>query len=155
MTRFSSRAVLLLAVLALPGAALAGENKKARNAYPVKYEGGSLPLSRNKVKASLGGDEVVLAQRRQRIAVPAREIVEISCGSQVHRRVALPLVHIKDAETYYIGVSWAGDGGAARTEALFRVSGAEYRQLLASLERMTGKKAIDTRQIPTAVRYTL
>jgi hypothetical protein len=105
---------------------------------------------------------VVLAQRRHRIAVPGRDIMEISCGSQVHRRLGaavLNRLHLGEAETYYIGVAWA-DGrnegpGEAKTEVLFRVSGSDYRQILASLEQMTGKKAIDTTQTPTAVRYSL
>jgi len=163
--RLSSTALLLSAVLALPAAGLAREAKKPRLTYPVTYEGGNLALNRNRIKASLQSDEVVLAQRRHRIAVPVRDITGISCGSQVHRRVgapvlnAIPRLHLGQAETYYIGVAWAharGDAsGAAKTEALFRVSGGTYRRLLASLERMTGKKAVDTTQVPTAVHYSL
>jgi hypothetical protein len=163
--RISLTALAVSAVLALPVAGLAGEAKKARSTYPVTYEGGSLALSHNRIKASLESDEVVLAQRRHRIAVPVRDITEISCGSQVHRRVgaavlnAIPGLHLGEAETFYIGVAWA-DGsregsGAAKTEVLFRVSGSDYRQLLASLEQMTGKKAVNTTQVPTAVRYSL
>ena len=163
--RLSLTALVVSTVLALPVAGLAGEAKKARNTYPVTYEGGSLALSHNRIKASLESDEVVLAQHRHRIAVPVRDIMEISCGSQVHRRLgaavlnAIPRLHLGEAETHYIGVAWADgspDGsGAPKTEALFRVSGSDYRRLLASLERMTGKKAVDTTQVPTAVRYAL
>ena len=163
--RLSWTALAVSAVLALPVAGLAGEAKKARNTYPVTYEGGSLSLSHNRIKASLESDEVVLAQHRHRISVPVRDIMEISCGSQVHRRLgaaflnAIPGLHLGDAETHYIGVAWADgsrDGtGAAKTEVLFRVNGSDYRELLASLERITGKKAVDTTQVPTAVRYSL
>ncbi|HXN45522.1 MAG TPA: hypothetical protein VN893_02710 [Bryobacteraceae bacterium] len=163
--RLSLTVLIVSAVLALPATGLAGEPKKARSTYPVTYEGGNLALNHNRIKASLESDEVVLAQRRHRIAVPVRDITEISCGSQVHRRVgaavlnAIPGLHLGEAETYYIGVAWA-DGSpegpaAAKTEVLFRVSGSDYRQILASLEQMTGKKAIDTTQTPTAVRYSL
>ena len=163
--RLSLTVLAVSAALSLPVAGLAGEAKKVRNTYPVTYEGGSLPLSHNRIKASLGSDEVVLAQHRRRIAVPGRDIVEISCGSQVHRRLgaavlnAIPRLHLGEAETHYIGVAWADgsrDGSAAaKTEVLFRVNGSDYRQLLASLERMTGKKAVDTTQVPSAVRYSL
>ena len=163
--RISLMALVLSALLALPVAGLAGEAKKARSTYPVTYEGGNLALNHNRINASLESDEVVLAQRRHRIAVPVRDIMEISCGSQLHRRLgaavlnAIPLLHLGEAETYYIGVAWADGGrevsGAARTEVLLRVSGSDYREILASLERMTGKKAIDTTQVPTAVRYSL
>ena len=163
--RLSLTALAVSALLALPVAGLAGEAKKARFTYPVTYEGGNLALNHNRITASIESDEVVLAQRRQRIAVPVRDITEISCGSQVHRRVgaavlnAIPGLHLGETETYYIGVAWAdgrnGSSGAAKTEVLFRVSGRDYRQLLASLEQMTGKKAVDTTQVPTAVRYSL
>ena len=158
-------ALVVSAVLALPVAGLAGEAKKVRSTYPVTYEGGNLPLSPNRITASIESDEVVLAQHRHRIAVPVRDIMEISCGSQAHRRLgaavlnAIPGLHLGDAETYYIGVAWAdgrGAGsGAAKTQVLFRVNGSDYREILASLERMTGKKAVDTTQVPTAVRYSL
>ena len=159
--RLSLTALTVSALLALPVAGLAGEAKKARNTYPVTYEGGSLPLSHNRIKASIESDGVVLAQHRHRIAVPVRDIVEISCGSQVHRRLgaavlnAIPGLHLGEGETHYIGVAWAGGSQAAKTEVLFRVNGSDYRQLLGSLERMTGKKAVDTTQVPTAVRYAL
>ena len=129
----------------------AGEAKRVRTTYPVTYEGGNLALSHNKVKASIENDEVVLAQRRQRIAVPVGEITEISYGSQTHRRLGAAV--LGKAETHYVGVTWADN--ASRTEVLFRVDKGEYREFLASLERMTGKKAVDTSQVPTAVRYSL
>lgn len=161
----SLTALVVSAVLALPATGLAGEVKKASNTYPVTYEGGNLPLSHNRIKASLVSDEVVLAQHRHRIAVPVRDIMEISCGSQSHRRLgaavlnAIPGLHLGEGETHYIGVAWS-DGGsdgsaASKTEVLFRVSGSDYRRLLASLERVTGKKAVDTTRVPTAVRYSL
>jgi hypothetical protein len=159
--RLSLAALAVSAVLALPVAGLAGEAKKARNTYPVTYEGGSLPLSHNRITASIESDEVVLAQHRHRIAVPVRDIMEISCGSQVHRRLGaavlnvIPGLRLGDAETHYIGVTWTGGSRDGATQVLFRVNGSDYRELLASLERMTGKKAVDTTQVPTAVRYSL
>jgi hypothetical protein len=163
--RFSVTVLCLSAVLATPGASRAGEAKKVRSTYPVMYEGGSLPLRHNKVKARFETDEVVLAQRGRRIAVPLRDITEISCGNEVHRRLGaavlntVPLLRLGEVETHYIGVAWT-DGSrtgptAAKVEVLFRVNNGDYREFLASLERKTGKKAVDTRQVPTAVRYSL
>ena len=163
--RISLTALAVSVVLALPGAGLAGETKKVHNTYPVMYEGGNLPLSHNRITASVESDGVVLAQHRHRIAVPVRDIMEISCGSQVHRRLgaavlnAIPGLRLGETETHYIGVTWTDGGregtGAAKTEVLFRVNGGDYRKLLGSLERMTGKKAVDTTQVPTTVRYSL
>ncbi len=157
--RFHPALLFLSAALWLPNAGLAGEAKGVRNTYPLTYEGGNLPLGHNRVKASFERDRVVLWRRGQRIAVPGRDITEISCGSHAHRRLGaavlnvLPRVHIGEAEAHYVGLTWADR--ATRSEVLFRVSGSDYRQFLASLERMTGKKAVDTGHVPTVVHYAL
>ncbi len=163
--RFPLAFLCLAAALAAPGALLAREIKRTRTTYPVTYEGGNLPLSHKKVKASFDSDDVVLAQRRHRIAVPLRDITEISCRNEIHRRLGaavlstVPRLRLGEAGTYYVGVTWTDDrrtgDGAAKVEAIFRVNGGDYREFLASLERMTGKKAVDTSHVPTAVRYAL
>ena len=98
-----------LSIALLPAAALA---EQAGIAYPVTYAGGSLPLNHNKVRAAFGKDEVVFMQRGRRIAVPVKSITEISCGTEVRRRLGasvldvVPLMHLGEIETYYIGVAW-------------------------------------------------
>ncbi len=163
--RTSLSVLCLFAVLAVPNAGLAGEAKKARTTYPVTYEGGDLRLNRNKVKATFGQDAVVLAQHRHRIEVPVRDITEISCGDEVRRRLgaavldAVPRLRLGEAEAHYIGVAWTDNNGKgatpARVEAIFKVSGGDYWEFLGSLERLTGKKAIDTGRVPAVVRYAL
>jgi len=147
-------------VFVWPYAAVAGNGKSP--AYPVKYEGGSLQLGHRTVTATLTGDQILLRAGRQRIAVPAKSITEIAYGDGVRRRFGatvldvVPFVRLGEAEGHYVGVSWTGGGGSpAKSEALFRLSGSEYRDFLAALERLTGKKAVDTNQVPTVVRYGL
>jgi hypothetical protein len=131
----------------------------------VKYEGGSLRLVHRKVTATVGNEEVVLTNSRQRISVPAKSITEIAYGNEVRRRFGaavldvVPFKRLGEAETHYVGVSWLDEtrGGEkpAKSEAVFRLTNSEYRDFLAALERLTGKKAVDTNQVPTTVRYGL
>ena len=137
--------VLFLCFALLPSVALA----KKSSDYPATYAGGSLPLNHNRVRAELGTGEVIFIQHNRRIAVPAKNITEISCGAEARRR----LMHLGEAEDYYIGVTWSTTG-AAPSQVLLRLSRREYGQLLAALEQLTGVKAIDTNQVPTVVRYS-
>jgi len=146
-----------------PAAMVAGERSADSTNYPASYEGGSLPLRHSKVKATLGAGEVVLVQHGQRIAVPAARITEIACATGVRRRFGaavldvVPYMHLGETEDHYIGVSWIRDGDAGGTapkvEVLFRLNKGEYSSFLAGLERLTGKKAVDTNQSRTTVHY--
>jgi len=128
----------------LPAAPLA---KKAA-VYPATYAGGSLPLNHHKVRASFGNNEVVFMQGGSRIAVPVGTITEISCGTEVRRRL------VGESETYYIGVAWsAASGNDPRAQVLLKLNRGEYRVFLAALEQATGMKAIDTNRVQTIVRY--
>jgi len=135
--------------------------KKAA-AYPLTYAGGSLPLHQSKVRAALGKNEIVFMQHDRRIAVPVKNITEISCGTEVHRRLGasmldvVPLMHLGETENHYIGVSWTGENGStSRAQVLLKLSRAEYRDFLAALEQATGIKAVNTNQVPTVVHYQL
>jgi hypothetical protein len=127
-------------------------------AYPATYEGGSLPLPHHKVKVLLGGEELLLLQGHRRIVVPVKQIREISCGTQVHRRPgatvlgAVPFMRLAESEEHYVGVTWTED--SRDTAVLFRLDGGEYREFVAALERLTGIKAIDTFRVPSSVRYS-
>jgi hypothetical protein len=150
---------LFLSAALLPGAEPA---KKAATEYPATYAGGSLPLDHHKVLAALGKDEVIFMQGGQRIAVPVKSITQISCGTEVRRRLGasvldvVPLMHLGESADHYIGVAWAGASGkAARAQVLLKVSRGEYRDFLAALEQATGIKAVDTNQVPTVVRYRI
>lgn len=120
----------------------------ASGAYPVTYEGGSLPLNRSKVTARVDRGAVVFEQHGQRFAVPVQDITAISCGSDVHRW--MPMVK---TESYYIGLTWTI--GQREVEALFKMGGGEYRDFLKALEASTGKKAVDARKVGVVVHYGL
>jgi hypothetical protein len=142
--------------MAIPGAVLAAN-------YPANYEGGTLPFGHSKVKATLSENEVILVQHGRRIAVPASSITDIAYATGVHRRLGasvldvVPYMHLGESQNHYIGVSWTNDAATgARTpkaEVLFKLNKSEYSAFLSGLERLTGKKAVDTNRTLTAVRY--
>jgi|HubBroStandDraft_1064217.scaffolds.fasta_scaffold95147_3 hypothetical protein len=146
--------IFLITLVLLPSAVLA----KSPDAYPATYAGGSLPLNHHKVRATLGKDEVIFMQGGRRVAVPVKSITEISCGTEVRRRLGasvldvvpvMHMMHLGESETHYIGVTWTG------AQVLLKLSRAEYRDFLAALEHATGIKAVDTNQVPTVVRYQI
>jgi len=148
--------------MAFSGAGFAHEPKQAA-IIPASYEGGTLPLGHSKLKATLGTDEVVLIQHGRRISVPAASITEIACATGVHRRAGatvlgvVPYMHLGTAEDHYVGVAWVRDAAAGaktqKVEVLFKLNKSEYGVFIAGLERLTGKKAVDTNQTLTSVHY--
>ena len=86
---------------------------------PMKYEGGSLPLSQHdKLNTFVSKDEVVLVQGKKRFVIPVKDITEVSYGNDVHRRVGaavgvavltlgvgLMLLLVK-TKKHYVGIVW-------------------------------------------------
>jgi hypothetical protein len=147
-------------LLSIPG--FGGEAKPIGTAYPAQYQGGSLPLKQNNaVKAVVAGNEVVLVQHGQRFVVPVRNINEISCATDVHRRFGaavlrlVPLMDLDKVEDRYVGVTWTDNTRRGDRTVLFRLNHHEYRDFVAALERLTGKKAVNTNKTPTVIHYDL
>ena len=127
------------------------------NSYKVTYDGGSLP----NLKAGAGlhlyidQDRVrFLDNGREVASVPASAITEISYGQDVHRRVGSAiavgaftlglgaLMALSKSKKHFVGITWAdGDkkGGLA-----MQCDKNEYRGILAGLEGVSGKKAVDS-----------
>jgi len=146
--------VLLAAVLtiAIPISAVAGDN-----GYKVTYDGGSLP----NIKAGTGlklyvdGNQVRLLKDTADVTtIPASAITEVSYGQDVHRRVGTAvavgvftlglgaLTALSKSKKHFIGLTWAnGDqkGGLA-----IQCDKNDYRGILAGLEGISGKKAVDS-----------
>jgi hypothetical protein len=137
---------------AIPLAVWAGDN-----AYNVTYTGGSIPDVKvgTGLKLYIEGKQVRFAQdKKEVITIPASAITEISYGQDVHRRVGTAvavgvftlglgaLTALSKSKKHFVGVTWAnGDekGGLA-----MQCDKAEYRGILAGLEGITGKKAVDS-----------
>jgi len=138
--------------LAIPWSAFAGEN-----GYKVKYDGGSL----SDLKA--GADMRLVIESNQirlvndktdAVVIPASAVTEISYGQDVHRRVGAAiglavvslgigaLMALTKSKKHFVGLTWAdGDkkGGFA-----MQCDKNDYRGVLAGLEGVTGKKAVDS-----------
>lgn len=145
----------LLAValcFALPAVSLAADN-----GYKVTYDGGSLPDTKSGtgVKIYIEGNQVrFVKDKTDLIAIPASSITEISYGQDVHRRVGTAvavgvftlglgaLTALSKSKKHFVGITWAdGDkkGGLA-----MQCDKNDYRGILAGLEGVSGKKAVDS-----------
>jgi hypothetical protein len=138
--------------LFLPVALVAGDNS-----YKVTDDGGSLPdlKSGSSMRLFIEGNKVRFVKDSKDIAVvPASAITEISYGQDVHRRVGSAvavatvtlgvgaLMALTKSKKHFVGLTWAeGDqkGGLA-----MQCDKNEYRGVLAGLEGISGKKAVDS-----------
>jgi CxxC motif-containing protein (DUF1111 family) len=136
----------------MPSVAFAGDNS-----YKIVYDGGSIPNVKAGTDAKLyiDADHIRIMRGKEEIAnIPAASVTEISYGQDVHRRVGAAigvavftlglgaLLALSKSKKHYIGLTWAdGDkkGGIA-----YQADKNDYRGLLAGLEGITGKKAVDS-----------
>ncbi len=125
--------------------------------YKVIYDGGSLPdiKTGSGMHLFLEQDRFRLVDNGKEVAnIPASAITEISYGQDVHRRVGTAiavgtltlglgaLMALSKSKKHFVGLTWAeGDkkGGLA-----MQCDKNEYRGILAGLEGISGKKAVDS-----------
>jgi hypothetical protein len=119
------------------------------SASAATYEGGNVPLNQGKAKFTISENNVVFFHGNRKVSVPIKNITNISCSTESRRRMA----HLGKAEEYFIGLTWDVQG--ARNEAVFKLGNGEYHELLAALERLTGRPAVNTKKTPTVVQYGL
>lgn len=142
----------VLLCLFVPVLALAADN-----GYKVMYDGGSVQNLKSgaKVHLVIEPTDVKLIDGKETLAtIPAASITEISYGQDVHRRVGAAiglavvslgvgaLMALTKSKKHYVGLTWAdGDkkGGFA-----MQCDKNDYRGVLAGLEGITGKKAVDS-----------
>jgi hypothetical protein len=142
---------LMLCVL-FPLCSVAGEN-----GYRIDYDGGSIQNAKagTTMKLVLDGSNVRILKDKAEIAViPAAAITEISYGQDVHRRVGAAiglaifsfglgaLLALSKSKKHFIGLTW--DDGGKKGGFAFQADKNDYRGLLAGLEGVTGKKAVDS-----------
>lgn len=130
---------------------------KEAPSYKVTYDGGSLPDQKAGTGMKLFIDPKVIRlahDKAEVIAIPVGSITEISYGQDVHRRIGTAiglavisigigaLMALSKSKKHFIGLTWAdGDkkGGFA-----MQCDKNDYRGILAGLEGVTGKKAVDS-----------
>lgn len=147
-----NKLIAILLCLAMPLMVFAGDN-----GYKVKYDGGSIPDAKagTDMKLIIDSNQVrLLRDKGEVITIPASAITEISYGQDVHRRVGAAiglavislgvgaLMALTKSKKHFVGLTWAdGDkkGGFA-----MQCDKNDYRGVLAGLEGVTGKKAVDS-----------
>ena len=103
----------------------------------------------------IDGNQIrLLKGKNELMTIPAKSITEISYGQDVHRRVGTAvavgvftlgvgaLVALSKSKKHFVGLTWAnGDlkGGFA-----MQCDKNEYRGILAGIEGISGKKAVDS-----------
>jgi len=138
--------------LAIPISVFASDN-----GYRVTYDGGSVADAKagTGMKLFIDSNQVRLVREKgDVITIPASAVTEISYGQDVHRRVGAAigiavvsfgigaLMALTKAKKHYVGLTWAdGDkkGGFA-----MQCDKNDYRGVLAGLEGVTGKKAVNS-----------
>ena len=144
----------LLLCIALPVSVFAAD---AQNGYKVAYDGGTL----GDVKTGTGLKLIIntntitfVKDKSEVMTIPASAITEISYGQDVHRRVGAAiglavislgiggLMALTKSKKHFVGLTWAdGDkkGGLA-----IQCDKNDYRGVLAALDGVTGKKAVNS-----------
>lgn len=144
--------VVVLLCFAIPLTVFAGDN-----GYKVTYDGGSIPDTKpgTGMRLIIDSNQVRLVRdKAEVITIPASAVTEISYGQDVHRRVGAAiglavisfgigaLMALTKSKKHFVGLTWVdGDkkGGFA-----MQCDKNEYRGVLAGLEGVTGKKAVDS-----------
>jgi hypothetical protein len=146
----------MLAVLlcvAVPFAMFAAD---MQNGYKVTYDGGSLPQKAGSgAKLYIDSTTVRLVKDKTDIVtIPASSITEISYGQDVHRRVGAAiglafvslgigaLMVLTKSKKHYVGLTWVD--GDKRGGFAMQCNKNEYRGILAALEGVSGRKALNS-----------
>ena len=146
------RLLALLLCLVIPVTAFAADNT-----YKVAYDGGSLPdlKSGKTIKLSIEQSDIkLIGDKGDLVSIPPTSITELSYGQDVHRRVGTAiglavvslgvgaLMALSKSKKHFIGVTWAN--GDQKGGFVMQCDKNEYRGILAALEGVSGKKAIDS-----------
>jgi hypothetical protein len=146
-----TRCLAALLVVIIPTTAVAAEG------YKVTYDGGSIPEVKtgSELRLFIDSNHIRFVQKKAEIiTIAPASVTEISYGQDVHRRVGAAiglavvsfgvgaLMALTKSKKHFVGLTWAdGDkkGGFA-----IQCDKRDYRGVLAGLEGVTGKKAVNS-----------
>jgi CxxC motif-containing protein (DUF1111 family) len=146
------RFLTLMLCILIPTMAFAADN-----GYKIMYDGGSIPdLKAGKnLHLTVTSDAIVLMDgKTQVLTVPPNAITEISYGQDVHRRVGAAiglavlslglgaLMLLSKSKKHFVGLTWVD--GSKKGGFAMQCDKSDYRGVLAALEGVTGKKAVDS-----------
>jgi hypothetical protein len=125
--------------------------------FAVKYDGGSIGdlKTGEDIRLNPSGTTITITRGKNEVlSIPAASITEISYGQDVHRRVGAAiglavvsfgaglLMALAKSKKHYVGLTWAN--GDVKGGFAVQADKNDYRGLLAALEGLTGKKAVDS-----------
>lgn len=128
-----------------------------KEGFAVKYDGGTVPALKTGTDFTINpsGTTISLTKGKEALlSIPAASITEISYGQDVHRRVGAAiglavisfgvgaLMALTKSKKHFIGLTWAS--GDVKGGFAMQCDKNDYRGLLAALEGLTGKKAVDS-----------
>ena len=146
--------VALFLCLALPAGVFAADSQPS---FKVVYDGGSLTNAKAGTKLNLSVDSTsvrISDGKTEIVNIVASSITEVSYGQDVHRRIGAAiglavislgigaLMALTKSKKHFVGLTWAdGDkkGGFA-----MQCDKNDYRGVLAALEGVSGKKAVNS-----------
>jgi hypothetical protein len=146
-------AVALTLCIAVPEAVSAA----ADNSYKVEYDGGSLPNAKvgSGMRLYLDAGAIrIMKDKEVVVVIPAAAVTDLSYGQDVHRRVGAAiglamvsfgigaLMALSKSKKHFVGITW--DDGGNKGGLAFQADKNDYRGLLAGLEGITGKKAVNS-----------
>lgn len=126
-------------------------------AYKLTYDGGSIANLKTGTGTELYLDQNqirIVKNNSDLITLPASAVTEISYGQDVHRRVGAAvglavvsfgvgaLMALTKSKKHFIGITW--DDAGNKGGAAFQADKNDYRGVLAGLEGITGKKAVNS-----------
>jgi len=138
--------------MVFPVCAFAGDNS-----YKIIYDGGSMANAKagTDMKLYIEGSNIKIMDKKTEVAtIPAASVTEISYGQDVHRRVGAAigvavfslgigaLLALTKSKKHFVGLTW--DNSGQKGGLAFQADKNDYRGLLAGLEGITGKKAVDS-----------
>jgi hypothetical protein len=127
------------------------------NGYKVTYDGGSIADTKTGtgLKLYIESNQIRLVKdKNDVVTIPAAAVTEISYGQDVHRRVGAAiglavvsfgigaLMALTKSKKHFVGLTW--DDGGKKGGVAFQADKNEYRGVLAGLEGVTGKKAVNS-----------
>ena len=146
--------IAVILCVTVPATSFAAEKG---NVYNIRYDGGSLQdlKAGTDVKLYLDADKVRIERdKKEVVAIPVAAVTEISYGQDVHRRVGAAvgiglftlgiggLMALSKSKKHYVGITWAD--GEKKGGIAFQADKNDYRGLIAGMEGVTGKKAVDS-----------
>jgi hypothetical protein len=146
------RLVAIFLCILFPVTAFAGDTS-----FKIAYDGGSIAglKAGTDMKLFIDGNQIRIMSGKNEVAViPAAAVTEISYGQDVHRRVGAAiglavfslglgaLLALSKSKKHFVGLTW--DDAGKKGGIAFQADKNDYRGLLAGLEGITGKKAVDS-----------